>query len=80
MFYAPGKGTLLYAHGDIYRGDWECGLESGRGRMLFASKDQYKGEFWNGLMHGQGEFIYKEGGSKYTGEFHEGEFRSVPLH
>jgi hypothetical protein len=72
-----GKGTLTYAHGDVYRGEWECDQESGLGRMLFASKDQYKGEFSNGLMHGQGEFTYKEDGSKYTGSFEEGEFKYV---
>jgi hypothetical protein len=70
-----GKGTLTYAHGDIYRGEWKCGLESGAGRMIFASKDQYRGEFQNGLMHGHGEFIFKEGGAKYTGQFFEGEFK-----
>lgn len=70
-----GKGTLTYAHGDVYRGEWKCDEECGTGRMIFSSKDMYYGEFSGGLMHGRGEFTYKADGAKYHGEFHEGEFR-----
>ena len=70
-----GKGTLTYAHGDTYRGEWEGGQESGRGRMVFASEDQYAGQFCKGLMHGRGEYTFKQDGSKYTGLFEEGEFK-----
>lgn len=73
----PGKGTLTYAHGDVYRGEWKCDQESGVGRMVFASKDQYSGEFANGLMHGRGELVLKEDGNKYSGQFQEGDFKSV---
>ena len=32
-----GRGTMVYASGDMYEGQWRAGEEHGRGKMTFAT-------------------------------------------
>ena len=38
-----GQGTLWYADGDQYQGEWRDGKMHGRGTYTYADGDQYEG-------------------------------------
>ena len=40
-----GKGTMKYATGDRYEGEWKHGEEDGWGTWKSAGGDAYEGEF-----------------------------------
>ena len=42
-----GRGTLRYANGDVYEGEYKEGKKEGRGTMRYANGSVYEGE-WKG--------------------------------
>ena len=66
-----GKGTMTYANGDKYEGEFKHGEPNGKGKMTYANGNTYEGEFQNGTRHGRGTLTYDKGG-KYEGEFQNG--------
>jgi hypothetical protein len=53
---AHGQGTLTYANGDHYVGEWKDDLKHGQGTLTYANGDQEEG-IW-----GEGEFLYENKG------------------
>ena len=78
--YFHGKGTFIWADGDIYEGDWVHDIRTGYG--FFKSKEcTYQGTFFEDEFHGWGKITYlqsKEHSNKilrYTkGDTYEGYF------
>ena len=48
-----GKGTIKFANGDVYEGDFKNGLMEGQGVLRTVAGDEYMGQFKNGLKHVQ---------------------------
>ena len=40
-----GKGTMVYANGDKYEGEWYCHEKNGKGTMVYANGDKYEGDW-----------------------------------
>ena len=40
-----GQGTMTYANGDIYEGEWTWDGRNGQGTMTYANGDIYEGEW-----------------------------------
>ena len=60
------QGTLTYADGDEYVGEFRDGLANGQGTLTFGPSsqfagDKYVGEFRDGKRHGQGTYTYADG-------------------
>jgi len=67
-----GNGSMLYANGDFYRGEWVMGKKEGRGLQIYQEGGvQYEGEWQNDKQHGNGKLI-EASGSFYQGEFKNG--------
>lgn len=65
MEVKDGKGTLVYARGDVYRGDW--GYKTYHYKPSFINGDEYV----DGRPHGRGEMEFVDG-SVYRGEWADG--------
>ena len=65
-------GTLTYADGNKYVGEWQNNNMHGYGTYTWADGDKYVGEWQNNKRHGQGAQTYADG-SKYVGKFVAGE-------
>ena len=61
-----GYGTLEYANGDVYAGQWVSGERSGEGTMTYSDGTVYTGEFTDDEATGYGTFTFANGNS-YTG-------------
>ena len=53
-----GTGSLTYANGDKYEGEFAFGEISGRGKYTFADGSVYEGMFENALPNGEGIYTY----------------------
>jgi hypothetical protein len=62
-----GAGTMRYADGDVYEGQWANGREEGRGTYRWAHGDVYDGEYRDGFREGQGVLSYASG-HMYVGQ------------
>ncbi len=51
-----GEGTLTWADGDQYVGDFVNGKRTGQGTYTDVNGNQYIGEWKDGMKHGQGTF------------------------
>ena len=71
-----GRGTAVYANGEIYEGEYRDGVSSvienqfiqrrnGKGKYTYANGDKYDGDFKENKKHGIGKLIYKEKGEFY---------------
>jgi hypothetical protein len=69
-----GSGTLKYANGNIYVGNFEHGKRTGQGHLLYSKGDEYKGGWRDDAMEGLGKFTYS------NGDVFEGEFRGGKRH
>lgn len=72
--YANGertKGTMRYADGSVYKGQFFHGRRHGRGSYTFKDGSRYKGDFYKDLMQGMGELRFRDG-SSYVGEWEKG--------
>ncbi|CAI5493338.1 unnamed protein product [Closterium sp. Naga37s-1] len=59
-----GYGTLTWANGDSYEGEWEAGLEHGAGTFKWADGSCFEGTWSRGLKDGKGLYFpkgYEEG-------------------
>ena len=65
-----GQGTKCWADGDVYKGEWQHGLEHGRGRKSYVARgngDVYDGEWKHGLHDGEGTVTHFNGDSYQGG-------------
>ncbi|CAJ1964887.1 unnamed protein product [Cylindrotheca closterium] len=65
------KGTMRYADGSVYKGQFYHGRRHGRGSYTFKDGSRYKGDFYKDLMQGIGELRFRDG-SSYVGEWKRG--------
>jgi hypothetical protein len=63
-----GKGTLQFASGAKYSGDFKNGLMHGQGILYFTNGDKYLGDFTNQYREGEGKFMFANG-NEYKGKF-----------
>ena len=66
-----GRGTMVYASGAMYEGQWRAGKRHGQGKFTFATGDVYEGGFVEDEQHGHGKYSSSIG-NVYEGEFVEG--------
>eukprot|EP01064_Diplonema_japonicum_P039513 TRINITY_DN9925_c0_g1_i3.p1 TRINITY_DN9925_c0_g1~~TRINITY_DN9925_c0_g1_i3.p1 ORF type:complete len:448 (+),score=97.73 TRINITY_DN9925_c0_g1_i3:78-1421(+) len=67
-----GRGTQVYANGDVYQGSWFEGKIHGRGVYTYANGCQYDGEFKMAIRHGNGTYKLLNG-DVYTGDWVDGQ-------
>ncbi len=54
-----GHGTMFYATGDVYTGEWAADLKCGTGRMAWLStQQQYDGQWARNMPNGVGTHIW----------------------
>lgn len=61
------RGTIRWADGCWYEGEFRNGNINGHGTFHWANGDSYTGSFLNGKKHGQGTYIWATG--RYEGTF-----------
>ena len=66
-----GQGTLTFADGTKYVGEFKDNERSGQGTETYASGTKYVGQFKEGKRSGQGTHTFANG-DKYVGEFLDG--------
>ncbi|MCJ1248551.1 hypothetical protein MMC30_005769 [Trapelia coarctata] len=55
-----GPGTMYYANGDDYTGDWADDLPNGQGQMVYGKTgNTYMGGWKNGKRHGKGTMHFE---------------------
>ena len=55
-----GLGTIYYANGDNYTGDWADNLPNGQGEMVYGKTgNRYVGGWKNGKRHGKGTMQFE---------------------
>ena len=69
-----GHGTMLFADGATYVGNWSSGQFNGIGKFQTESST-YSGHFLKGKLHGQGRKEWSAGA--YEGSFNEGDYEGV---
>lgn len=68
-----GKGTYLFANGNVYVGSFQQGKPDGFGKIKYADGVIYEGEIQSGYMHGNG-FMITSDGNKVQGVWNQGRF------
>ena len=63
-----GRGTMVYASGDMYEGQWLAGQKHGQCMHTFATGNAYEGELVKNQKHGHGKLTNVDG-SSYDGEW-----------
>jgi len=63
-----GRGTMVYAFGDMYEGQWLAGEFHGQGKYTDATGDVYEGAYVEHIKQGHGKMT-EAGGDVYEGEF-----------
>ena len=66
-----GYGTMRYANGDRYDGNWEKGRCQGEGVYNYAAGGRYEGNWEKGEIKGKGIFYYANG-DVLSAEFTDG--------
>ena len=66
-----GFGTMVFASGNVYSGQWKAGLKDGDGTESFATGNKYVGQFKANKMEGRGVYSYATG-DRYDGEWKAG--------
>ena len=66
-----GKGTHVYASGDVYEGEWKSGNKSGYGKLTYFDGYAYEGNFFLDQRHGRGTLYYRNG-DEYVGNWRNG--------
>ena len=61
-------GSILYAHGGKYNGEWKNNFEHGFGEYAYSNGDKYVGNFKYGKKEGKGTFYFIDG-SIYVGNY-----------
>ena len=65
-----GSGACLFAHGELYEGQWINNQPHGDGRSIMVN-EVYEGEFKYGKRNGMGVLVFEDG-RRYDGEFFNG--------
>ena len=66
--YEPhGRGSMAYANGEGYEGDWEAGVPHGFGTATYGGGESYTGDWVDGEPSGEGAYAYADG-AVYRGE------------
>jgi len=65
-----GLGTMKYADGRVYKGQWKKGQWQGEGKAHFPNGDYYEGETKEDQRHGRGVYRWSDG-RVYDGFFFE---------
>ena len=47
-----GRGTMVYANGSVYEGEWRAGKRHGYGKHTLATSEVFEGEYVAGKRHG----------------------------
>lgn len=68
-----GTGTLTWANGKKYTGQFYDGEMSGKGTIINSDGSKYTGDFKSGKYDGNGTLTEKDGSLK-TGKFYSGEY------
>ncbi len=63
-----GNGSIQFASGAKYSGEFKNGTMHGRGILYFTNGDKYLGDFSNQNREGDGKFIFANG-NEYKGKF-----------
>jgi hypothetical protein len=66
-----GQGTITWANGDKYEGEWKDGNTHGKGTFTWADGDKYVGEYKDGMKHGKGTFTTMKKGLWVNNEYVE---------
>jgi hypothetical protein len=66
---AHGIGSITFASGNQYYGEWHYDMIQGTGTFTWANGDEYNGDFKRNCRHGQGVLIWASG-DKYEGEWY----------
>ena len=66
-------GTLTFASGDKYVGEFKDDKYHGQGTYTYPNGDKYFGEYKEGIRTGQGTSTFNSG-DKYVGEWKDGEY------
>eukprot|EP01012_Entosiphon_sulcatum_P022082 TRINITY_DN2699_c0_g1_i1.p1 TRINITY_DN2699_c0_g1~~TRINITY_DN2699_c0_g1_i1.p1 ORF type:complete len:197 (+),score=16.21 TRINITY_DN2699_c0_g1_i1:171-761(+) len=67
-----GKGTMRYANGTVYDGEWKEDKWEGQGKYI-GTEYSYEGEFSDNSFHGFGRMFWFRSRDSYEGEFLTGE-------
>jgi hypothetical protein len=62
-----GLGTMQYANGDIYTGEWRADLKHGQGKYTWAGGIHYQGDFEGDKMSGRGTTTWSNGSQSTAG-------------
>ena len=71
-----GRGTMVYASGDMYEGQWRAGKKHGQGKYTTATGDVYEGEYVENVREGHGKLSFATG-DVYEGGFVDGKKHGV---
>ena len=69
-----GRGTYVFASGNMYEGQWLAGTQHGQGKFTYATGDVYEGGWVEGEMQGHGKY------SASIGDLYEGEYQKGNRH
>ena len=64
-----GKGAIVWASGNYYKGDLKASKMHGVGTFQWAGGTKYVGQFKDGKMHGLGKFTLANGTVHHDGEW-----------
>ena len=56
-----GRGTMVYANGSVYEGQWRAGKKHGHGKQTIATGEVYEGEYVAGKRHGRARHTLADG-------------------
>ena len=56
-----GRGTMVFADGDMYEGQWRAGKRHGQGKATYATGDVYEGGWVESEMRGHGKYSCANG-------------------
>lgn len=70
-FVRNETGTLKFANGDFYDGDWKKNERDGKGKCTFSNRDIYDGDWKDDKIEGVGIMSYSNG-DVYSGDWLHG--------
>lgn len=77
--YDKGKGTIIYANGDKYIGNWSNYMKTGKGKLIMSNRNIYDGYFKNDMFDGEGVLFIKEDQKQIEGNWANGKENGIFL-